>query len=93
MKKEKLDEYFQVLVFSDEVAWAKPNIRIFRHTLGQLGLEPQEAVHVGDDPITDVIGARKTGMKAVWLAPEARWAVPECDWHIKELRELMDILL
>jgi len=33
------------------------------------------------------------GMKAVWLAPEVRWAVPECNWHIRELRELIDILL
>lgn len=93
MKREQMDDYFQVLVFSDEVTWAKPNTRIFQHTLAQLGVEPQEAVHVGDDPITDVIGARKMGMKAVWLAPEVRWAVPECNWHIRELRELIDILL
>ncbi|HHV76065.1 MAG TPA: HAD family hydrolase [Syntrophothermus lipocalidus] len=83
--------YFDLTVFSDEVTWAKPNIRIFRYTLQRLGVNPYEAVHVGDDTITDVIGAKRAGMKAVWIFPQANQPVPECDWHIRDLRELRQI--
>lgn len=92
MKANAIFDYFETVVFSDEVTWAKPNPEIFRHTLGLIKGQPEQAVHVGDDPITDVIGARKSGMQAAWLAPYSDWAVPECTWHIKSLRELKSFL-
>ncbi|MGE5372633.1 MAG: HAD family hydrolase [Solirubrobacterales bacterium] len=84
-------QYFTVTVFSDEVGLAKPNPEIFRHTLRQLGTQPERAVHMGDDPLTDVIGSRRAGMKAVWLAPQSSWTVPECTWHIRNWRQLLEI--
>lgn len=84
--------YFKTTVFSDEVSWAKPNTEIFRYTLSLLGVENYEAVHIGDDALTDVIGSRKAGMKAAWFAPWADWPVPECTWHIREMSELRSIL-
>lgn len=84
-------DFFKLTVFSDEVGWAKPNVRIFRYTLQRLGVCAGEAVHVGDDTITDVIGAKRAGMKAVWIFPKARAPVRECDWHIRDLRELLHI--
>lgn len=92
MKSNMIFDYFEVVVFSDEVKWAKPNPEIFRHTLGLMGGRSDRAVHIGDDPITDVIGARRSGMKSVWLAPYSDWAVPECNWHISGLRELKSFL-
>ncbi|MGE5417727.1 MAG: HAD family hydrolase [Acidobacteriota bacterium] len=92
MKANAIFKFFEVVVFSDEVTWAKPNPEIFRHTLGLMKGRPEQAVHVGDDPITDVIGAKKSGIKAVWLAPYSDWAVPECDWHIARLLELKSFL-
>lgn len=88
MRKDGILDYFSFLVFSDEVGWAKPNTRIFAHTLANLKVEPGQAAHIGDDPITDVIGAKKAGMKAIWLAPHAPWAVPECDYHVRQVNEL-----
>jgi putative hydrolase of the HAD superfamily len=29
-------------------------------------------LHIGDDPVADVIGATQAGMQAVWLNREAR---------------------
>jgi putative hydrolase of the HAD superfamily len=91
MEADGLLAHFRATVFSDEVTWAKPNTRIFRHALGLLGVSEGDAVHVGDDSLTDVIGAKLAGMRAVWLQPEAGWPVPECDWHIRALPELLDI--
>ncbi|HLZ99660.1 MAG TPA: HAD family hydrolase [Steroidobacteraceae bacterium] len=55
---------------------AKPDARIFAHLLRAAHVRPIEVLHVGDDPLADVIGAMQAGMQAVWLNREAR-AWPE----------------
>lgn len=92
IQEHGLMKYFSVLVFSDEVVWAKPNSAIFTYALERLGDKNLKAVHIGDDPLTDVIGARRSGMKAAWFAPGASWPVPECTWHLKSLLEIKNIL-
>lgn len=91
MKKAGIYECFEAAVFSDELQIAKPNPKIFLHTLELIGGAPQESAHMGDDPLSDVIGARRAGMKAVWFAPDAEWTVPECNWHIRGWLELLEI--
>lgn len=60
-------EFFDVLTFSDAVGVRKPDPRIFQVTLEQLGVAPNRALHVGDDPTTDIVGAQGVGMWAVLL--------------------------
>jgi putative hydrolase of the HAD superfamily len=56
---------FAHLTFSDEVGVRKPAAEIFHLALRALGAEPGESVHVGDDAMLDVHGARRAGMRAV----------------------------
>lgn len=56
---------FAHTVFSDEFGVRKPAPQIFAHALRALGAEPAAAVHVGDDPILDVEGARTAGMRVI----------------------------
>ena len=60
-------DYFDVLTFSDEVRLAKPSDEIFRMTLRSLDAAPEETVHVGDHVLNDVVGARRCGLKTVWI--------------------------
>ena len=60
-------DYFETLVFSDEVRLAKPGKQIFRMALDAMGVSPAQSVHVGDHVINDVVGAKRTGMKTVWI--------------------------
>lgn len=66
---ERLDlaPYLGALSFSDEIGLRKPHPEIFHRTLTALGVMPAEAAHVGDDPATDVAGARAVGMRAIHL--------------------------
>lgn len=88
MKVDDIYRFFNVLVFSDEVHWAKPNVKIFDYTLQNLQVKNIEAAHIGDDSSTDVTGAKRAGMTAVWLAPEAREKTPCCDYHVRNIKEL-----
>ena len=59
--------YFDALTFSDEVKLAKPNEKMFLMTLRDMGVSPSESVHVGDHVINDVVGAKRSGMRTVWI--------------------------
>jgi putative hydrolase of the HAD superfamily len=65
-----LSELFDVIVFSEEVGFRKPQPEIFLHALEQLGVEPEQAMFVGDRLDTDVQGAAQVGMatvQALWF--------------------------
>ncbi len=92
MRKDKIFDYFQFMVFSDEVSWAKPNPAIFKYTLDNLQVDSKQAAHIGDDETFDVAGAKAAGMTAIWLAPDKIVRVPEADYHFKSVKELLNIL-
>ena len=68
---KRLLEHFGLLdcfthtTFSDEVGVRKPDPEIFALTLRALGSDAASAVHVGDDAILDVQGARAAGMRVI----------------------------
>jgi HAD superfamily hydrolase (TIGR01509 family) len=64
-----LAERFDVIVDSHLVGFKKPDPAIFRHALELLGVEPAEAVFVGDSYAHDALAARAVGMRAVLLDP------------------------
>jgi len=67
---------FRVLTFSDECGIRKPARAIFLRTLEGLGVPAEHAVHVGDDAILDVEGARDAGMTAVQVTADGRATAP-----------------
>ena len=58
------------VVTSAEVGAAKPSPRVFERALGVAGVEPGEALHVGDKVDNDVEGAAAAGIRAVLLQRE-----------------------
>ena len=60
--------FFDTVVFSDEIGYAKPSGRVFRRSLDALEVLPEATVHVGDDRAADVGGALKAGLRAIWVA-------------------------
>jgi putative hydrolase of the HAD superfamily len=80
---------FRVLTFSDECGIRKPARAIFLRTLEELGVPAEHAVHVGDDSILDVEGARDAGMGAIQVTPDGRATAPvKPDAVIRHLGEL-----
>ena len=54
-------------VYSSEIAWTKPHLKAFHASAEALGVEPSEAVYVGDRPFEDVHGSQLAGMRAIWV--------------------------
>lgn len=57
--------YFDYVADSSVVGYSKPNPAIFEVVLSFLGINPSEAIHIGDLYYTDVTGAQKAGIQAV----------------------------
>ena len=58
---------FDAEVFSNAVGLSKPDPRIYLHCCELLGVEPSEAVFVGDGANDELAGARRVGMDAILI--------------------------
>ncbi len=86
-----LGELLDAMAVSCDVGYMKPHPKIFQHALDTLGVDPQEAVMVGDSLRADVAGAQALGMTAIWRdRPHIREQVDGVrpDFVVDELREL-----
>ncbi|WNL45800.1 HAD family hydrolase [Dyella sp. BiH032] len=68
--------HFSHHVCARDTGVAKPDPRIFVAAAERLGVVPEEILHVGDDPVLDVVGARDAGLKTAWIN-RTRVAWPE----------------
>jgi REG-2-like HAD superfamily hydrolase len=64
-RTHELDGYFDCLIASTVSGSQKPDVSIFREALRRTGADPESSVHVGDNYIADVLGARAAGIHGV----------------------------
>lgn len=65
LEKDGLLNCFNAFSFSNETGVSKPNPKAFYSALEPLNTEVENSVHIGDIEHTDIIGAKKIGMKAI----------------------------
>lgn len=89
-----IEAAFDVVIVSGEHGVHKPDAAIFALALDGLGASAFETLHVGDNLVADVEGAKDAGLTAVWIDRSAT-ALPEEDRPssvIVSLRELYGML-
>lgn len=67
LQRNGIADLFDVLVFSGEVGYCKPNARLFRQALDALAVDPPACMHIGDLQFTDIKGAKALGCRAAWI--------------------------
>ena len=79
-------------VFTSEDAKSyKPRKELFELALKSTGLMPDEVIHIGDSVSSDVQGAAKVGIRALWLNRFGK-SIPEGVESISELSETLNKL-
>ena len=86
--------FFRFSISSRNFGKAKPAAEIFHAACAGLDLPPSEVLHVGDDPLTDVVGASRAGLRSAWLnrKGEAWTHAVSPDLTIRDLTELAHAL-
>jgi HAD superfamily hydrolase (TIGR01662 family) len=91
----ELRQYFDIIVASAEIGYAKPDLRIFEKALELAGCTAQECVMVGDRLDNDMHPAKAVGMTTVWIKnglakyQNAQLGMGVADYSIERLSDLL----
>ncbi len=98
-QREKIERFalvplFDAIFVEGELGFGKPDPRVFERALRALDAEPHEALMTGNDLRSDVYGAKRAGVRAVWI-DHARAGVPagapaQPDRVVHAITELVD---
>lgn len=78
---------------ADQTGVRKPDPRVFRMAAAAAGCRPRDLVHVGDEPDSDVVGARRAGARAVWIDRSGSGSAgTRPDAEIRSLSELPGLI-
>lgn len=86
-----ITKFFKVMVTSECTDSRKPSPEIFEYSLNEAGAEKYESVMIGDNPRTDIQGAKEVGMKTVFYDPSGR-KKSLADFTIQSHMELLKLL-
>ncbi len=89
-----LHHIFHVVITFDDTEEKKPSPAPFTKVLSVLGVEPHEAVMVGDWAERDMIGARKIGMKTVFARYGNIFGTVHsgADYEVDDIVEILEIV-
>lgn len=86
--------YFNHIIVSGAFGKGKPDPDIFDHALSKFDFTADEVLMVGDNLMTDIIGAGKVGIRSVWINREQKapheTIIPT--YEIQHLEELLQLL-
>lgn len=89
----ELVAYFDDILISGDFGIGKPDPSIFQYILERNNLAKEQAIMVGDNLNTDILGSNRIGMKNVWInrnQMEIKDIQPT--YEIKQLGELLPII-
>ncbi|APH04795.1 HAD family hydrolase [Bacillus weihaiensis] len=89
----ELVPYFEQIIISGAFGRGKPDPTIFEHALEKMNLSKDEVIMVGDNLMTDILGASRVGIKSVWINRHHKERNEvEPTYEISHLTELFPIL-
>lgn len=89
----ELVPYFDEIIISGDFGRGKPDPTIFEHALAALSVKKDEAIMVGDNLNTDILGANRAGIPSVWLNRHNRKKGEiKSTYEISSLSKLMNVL-
>lgn len=90
----ELRPYFEHIVISGDFGSGKPNPDLFNYALSLLeDVEKNEIIMIGDNLMTDILGASKFGIDSIWINHhkiENNDVVPT--YEVKRLKEILPII-
>ncbi|MCY1186369.1 Pyrimidine 5'-nucleotidase YjjG [compost metagenome] len=66
--------YFDHIIISGDFGKGKPDASIFEFVMEKAGITADEAIMVGDNLNTDILGSSRVGMRNVWINRESNIA-------------------
>lgn len=90
-----LEPYLDEIIVSGEFGVNKPDPAPYLEMAKRLNFKPEELIYVGDNPATDILGARAGGYIPVWVATFGWWTIPEVEeteYKVNDVSEIPDLI-
>jgi len=65
--------HFDAVFISEQIGISKPNPKLYLVALDGLGVAPEEAIYIGDNPRHDIVPAQSIGMVAIWARRASKY--------------------
>lgn len=89
----RLERYFTRVFISGDFGIGKPDPSIFTYVLERIGITTDDAIMVGDNLNTDILGANRVGMRNVWINRYGRKVADVLpSYEIENLTELIPLV-
>jgi len=94
LEHHEILQFFDTLIFSDEIGVYKPHTLPFQTALKNLAVPAELSIHIGDLIDTDIVGAKNCNMRAIWIRSELSSTISsiEADYVVKDLYEIVEII-
>jgi len=90
MESSGIEDFFHLVLCSEEVGFNKPHPEIFRRALKLASARASESVMIGDTYEADVVGAKDAGMHAILFNPQKGFVDADVI-QIHSLNQLIDV--
>lgn len=90
LRSSFIEKYFKYVITSESAQARKPDPRIFKFSLDLSGATAGESVMIGDNPLTDIKGARDMGLRTIFYNPKSN-RKSESDFEIISHLELLKL--
>jgi len=87
-----IDKYFKSVITSEKAGWLKPHQGIFDFAMKQANVSCGECIMIGDNPVTDIAGARNSGIDQVYFNSRDINVQSVPTYRIQSLIELKQLL-
>ena len=88
-----LEPWIDIVVLSDDIGINKPDPRIFDYAMQRTAdTHPRHHLMIGDNPTTDIAGARRAGWPAIWYHPRRAFPGVPCPPGATEITDLQELL-
>ena len=94
MKLSGIEPLFRHVFISQDIGYAKPDLRFFSAVFHALpGAKPEKTLIIGDSLSSDILGGIRAGVDTCWFCPGGLPEKPEIEptWRITDLTQLLPI--
>lgn len=89
-----LFDYFDTIILSEDAGANKPSEQFFEYALKQTGADREKTLMIGDNFVTDILGAKHFGLDVLFFNPHPdQFEAPEpVNYEVNKLCQIMEIL-
>ena len=92
IKSVGIEHYFEDIIVSGELEFAKPDPRIFQLSCEHLEVKPEEAVFIGDYYPNDIAGAISANIMPIWINDNPDEHKEYDGIRVKRLKDILKFL-